>query len=375
MTSIASSVGAHSYTYDANERKTSSTQPLGNGSTSILTYGYFDNGLRSSLSINSPALNRTNLATYQYRGDGLQTSENFNGHQFAWAYSPAGRENSYQDPYFTANRSYNSTTGVLTSYDVAEGTYAGIAHDFEGSITSYAAYGQTVTLGYDSLGEFGSEIFSPSLTDDSGNDLWPSTHQQYVNGHADSITCPGGICSPTESPFDFRNSVTLGTSATSGAPVTCGDNISCSWTMSKRFTFDNAGRQSSSSSSWNSSYSCGGVRNPRQCYASGSGTFTAHYDAENHLLGKARQSWPVCDSVTGGHAGSASNPTSYVYGPAGHPIAMAGQTIYWDGDEVLLTTNSSNQIQDFKVGLLADYGTGSGQEAIWDRDPAADLGE
>jgi YD repeat-containing protein len=370
-TTIVSSVGTQAYTYDGNGRKSTATQPLGNGTSATMSYTYYDNGLKSGVSVSSPTVNAA-LTTWAYRTDGLMTSATLMGNVFARTYTPAGRETAFQDPYFTAHRTYDATTGLLTSHDVAAGTYSAIAHDYEGSIVGYTAFGgQTAAMTLTPLGELATQTYSPGLIDDGSNQLWPQISQGYVNGHADN-----------GQPWDFRNAVSLATNPSFQNQGQCiGGNMPamCSWNINKSFAFDAAGRETSGTDSWNSSYSCNGSNQRgspynNTCNKSGSGSFTARYDAENHLLGKTYQTWPYVDSVVelGPLNGVTSTTTSYTYGPAGHPVIMAGLNVYWDDDEVLLTTNSSGQVTDVKVGLDADFSglSGNASMTVWDRDPS-----
>jgi len=372
--SVASSVGTQSYSYDANGRRLTSVQPLGNGTSATMSYGYYDNGLKQNVSVASSTANYTNLIAWAYRGDGLMTLENSMGGSFARTYSPAGRETAFQDPYFTANRTYDATTGLLTSKDIAAGTYSNITHDYEGSVTGYSAYGgQTVTSGLTALGELAAQLYLPGGIDPfSGADTWPTiTTSSFTNGHAD---VDGGIA-------DFRNAVTMMTASnnSSGSCSTDAPSL-CSSGLQKTFAFDTAAREASGSMTWGESYSCGGSigngqNNPGSpfdniCSHSTTGSFTARHDAENHLLGKTYLSWIYADTQTGlwpPHPG-ASYTTSYTYGPAGRPIKMAGDSVIWDDDTVLLTLNSSGQVDDIKVGLDADYNATGTTVSVWDRD-------
>lgn len=47
---------------------------------------------------------------------------------------------------------------------------------------------------------------------------------------------------------------------------------------------------------------------------------------------------------------------------------MAGDSVIWDDDTILLTLNSSGQVDDIKVGLDADYNATGTTVSVWDRD-------
>jgi YD repeat-containing protein len=372
--SVASSVGTQSYSYDANGRRLTSVQPLGNGTSATMNYGYYDNGLKQNVSVNSPNANYTNLIAWAYRGDGLMTLETAMGGNFARTYTPAGRETAFQDPYSAANRTYDATTGLLTSKDIAAGTYSSITHDYEGSVISYSAYGgQAVTSGLTALGELASQQYLPGGLDPfSGADTWPTyLSSSFTNGHAD---VDGGAS-------DFRNAVTMMTANNnSGGSCSTDAPSLCTSGLQKTFAFDSAGREASGAMRWGESYSCGGSigngqNNPGSpfdniCSHNTTGSFTARYDAENHLLGKTYLTWIYADSQTSlwPPQPGASYTTSYTYGPAGRPIKMAGDTVIWDDDTILLTLNASGQVDDIKVGLDADYNATGTAVSVWDRD-------
>jgi YD repeat-containing protein len=373
VVTTASSVGTQSYSYDANGRRLTSVQPLGNGTSATMTYGYYDNGLKQSVSVNSPNANYTNLISWGYRTDGLMNLETAMGGSFTRTYTPAGRETAFQDPYFTANRTYDSSTGLLTSHDIAAGTYSSITHDFEGSVVGYTAYaGQAVTSTLTQLGELTAQTFNPGGLDPlSGADTWPTLAQSFTNGHATS----GSGSS------DFRNAVTTMTEADGSGGCSTDMPSLCTWQLGKNFSFDTAGRESSGAMTWNETYSCGGSlgnggSNPGSGYNSicshnHSGSFTAQYDAENHLLGKTYQTWIYSDSqpsVIWPASPGASYTTGYTYGPTGHPIKMAGDTVIWDDDAILLTLNAAGQVDDIRVGLDADYNAAGTAVSVWDRD-------
>lgn len=104
-----------------------------------------------------------------------------------------------------------------------------------------------------------------------------------------------------------------------------------------------------------------------------SGNYTRSYDAEDHLLSHAFTTYttpslrPDC---SGNDADDAkyTGTHSYVWGPNGHPIKMDNETLHWDGDTLLYTSNSSGTVDDVKTGLLADSSPGSNGNIAYDRD-------
>ena len=95
----------------------------------------------------------------------------------------------------------------------------------------------------------------------------------------------------------------------------------------------------------------------------------ATYDAENHLIGEA---------IVGGPA------SNYQWGPNGQPIEIGSQTtgsfsydtLHWDGDQVLFTTNAQGQVDDIKVGTIGDITPLDSHFAgltLWDRDVSGEV--
>lgn len=375
---IASSVGTHSYTYDLNGRTLLSTQPLTTGGSATMSYSYYDNGLKRSLGITSSALaiNVDPLKTWSYRTDGLLTNV-FLRDNYGWTYSPAGRPTSFADPFNTARRSYDAITGLLNSHDIAAGTYGNITHDFEGSIESYTAYGgQTVNFSFTPIGQLSGQSFTPGAYDDNGNNMWPDTSYFYDRGNSTG-SCTDSQClnltSGSGLTGDVLTGATLATHSFSwnGCRTSSGGAAQCGYQIDKLFAYDAAGRQNADKGSYNTLYLCGPYKTPdlNFCTTSGTGSGSSSYDAENHLLRKS-SNVPACDPPGGRHFGGGSY-VSHRYGLVGRPILVGSHSVVWDGDEILLTANSTGQIDDLKVGLVADYpALSGGGPTVWDRDPS-----
>ena len=81
-----------------------------------VTYGYYADGMRSSLGLSIPGLNfsQNTLFEYNYRADGKRTSlvsaVGYGNKTFAWTYTAAGRELTQSDPLTGANA--DTTDGV-----------------------------------------------------------------------------------------------------------------------------------------------------------------------------------------------------------------------------------------------------------------------
>jgi len=124
----------------------------------------------------------------------------------------------------------------------------------------------------------------------------------------------------------------------------------CGWF--ETFQYDAAGRQSQASATDNVGQYC--IPHTDHSLARG-------FDAENHTVVQTSTAWPYWPWGIGG---ATTVSLGYQWGPNGHP-AMAGssttapvsnwETLHWDGDTLLFSSNQSGQVDDIKVGMLADY--------------------
>ncbi|HXM18329.1 MAG TPA: DUF6531 domain-containing protein [Candidatus Tumulicola sp.] len=380
VASINSSfVGTQRYTYDAVGRRLTSTDPAGgtgmpgfSGSGTLtspatMTYGYYPDGSRSTLSVGgaSSALQQSNLFAYSYRPDGLLSQEKFNYGSVAYAFSStftnAGRLQTTSDPLRTnaTSRSYDSY-GRLASYAIPAGTYTGYTYDPEGDITS-----TTVSASIS-----GGTTFSHSY----------NTRGEVV----DTTKSANGYAYPTQAPritpaFDARPATSIGANwnATPPPPPDPGICDGNPYAKSNGLTvqtvnYDESGRQTSQLSSQLQT-SCDGTT--KGGIGQGSGP-NRSYDAMNHHVGYST-----------GILNRALNDRTE-WGPNGHPI-MAGlspltsstapptyrtETLHWDGGTPLFTTRTSfgiTIVDDIKIGHAADYlpaDSGHAGLTVWDRD-------
>jgi RHS repeat-associated protein len=95
--------------------------------------------------------------------------------------------------------------------------------------------------------------------------------------------------------------------------------------------------------------------------------FTRAYDAESRLLNQMD--------------GSSNLKMKRIYGPDGHIVQIGTtdsnhvlhlETLHWDGNTILFTTNDSGQTDDIKIGSTADYFVRDplpqAKLTVWDRD-------
>ncbi len=109
------------------------------------------------------------------------------------------------------------------------------------------------------------------------------------------------------------------------------------------------------------------------------------YDALNRLSSQVTQGWGLGIGYCSGATYGSSYEMFYNWGPDGHVIRIGSppvvgappfgtvshETIHWDGDVPLFTTNSTGQLDDIKIGTLGDVTpldpTFTGL-TLWDRD-------
>src|SRR5580700_1344341 len=106
-TATTTTLGTVSYTYDVDGNKTKQTDPSNDAHRATITYTNYPDGLRKYVSIGGShsLITQTDALQYSYRGDGLLENEtagwgtNVTPGQFAWTYTPGGRELTETDPY------------------------------------------------------------------------------------------------------------------------------------------------------------------------------------------------------------------------------------------------------------------------------------
>ena len=391
-------VGTQRYTYDVEGKKTQSAEPSGINSSAALTYSYYPNGSRSSLSVASATLTQHNLITYIYRNDGEKTAQTLsaNGYNgsFGWTYTPAGRLLQRSDPYGNPSevRTYDGTGGLSTEQLGSSGGYSVGQYDDEGDVQSWSFAGPGVTayseaIAYNVRGELVGE-----RTADGSHDREQQAADGLMITRLDTISSPDIRRYETGTPdFDLLNGLFLSWNAPSpnGGAITT--------TTSKTWGFDAAGRESGFAATLSKApnMSCS------KWVVLEKDTQNSVYDFENHLVSQNSDSgaWQSAPKPCG-TAPQLVDPstTTYVYGPDGHALTKTDQpgssvtytytSLHWDGDQLLFTAMqngtssgpSSVPLVDVKMGTDADvtfggdsaYGTSSSYSGITvnDRDPA-----
>lgn len=393
----SSTLGQQQYAFDADGRIVQSIEPPSLPSAATLNYTYYPNGWRQSVSVTSPALTQSNLLQYMYTNDGQKKNitETFGATiaAISWSYTSGRRMLSKSAGSATRQMTYDAYGRLSTDTGGPGGPYNGFQYDAEGEPTSYitnfSGYPNiTVTQAYTVRGELQQQIF-PNFVGQCGGApqgglQWEGVRQSIADGYPVPITwgpddSSGTACSWANhgQQFDSLGGVTLGTMDNSGANYT-------------NDSYDADGRQNSATSTMSGTTCVADTCDPWSV----SGTYTKQYDAENHLIGQAYSSWPTNGSLTCPPLWSGSRKSipkqttislSYKWGPNGKLVQsgnnnsglMQYETLHWDGDSILFTTNGSGSVDDIKLNADADIWLSSGSWTTQynDRDFTGALGD
>lgn len=271
-----------------------------------------------------------------------------------FAYTSAGRLQKR-----TESGNGSNSSGTQFGYDnygqLNSATYPGqqlnpftvYTYDAEGDLTSFGTAQNTQGFSYTIRGELlPPETFFPTVG-----------YTIMANGVPVPVGAPPAH--PFQSIWDDRMGVLSGFTSDYNTPKAA----------STSYAYDGAGRQSQVSSTNCAFGSCNLPVITSQTNRS--------YDVDNHTL-DTTQVW--MKDATG-----ASNVSVYDWGPDDHPIRIGSadgttsdsaaiyDTLHWDGDQLIFTTNnSSGNVDDIKVGASGDItplDTGYSGITFWDRGP------
>lgn len=353
--------GAENHKYDADNNLTTVAEPQGGNyvSPATITYGYYGDGKRMTLSVSSASFSQSNLFQYAYRADGALEKQQVNGATagaFAWTYTNAGRELTQSDPYTGnvinlldtndvgtgATRTLQAKTytydayGRVNSLVLPEGyTYNSFTYDAEDETTGYArgnAYcSKNGTITTTCAGPRG-QVYTVRA------ELTKVSDNNPLAAAGSGPSANGTIVQNTLTQFDARSGMVIGMNAVNyGSSTTPGGSLV--------YGHDAAGRQTTvngtfkdSTGSWNASV-------------------TRAYDAENHVASQTYSGsiFPCPESLTmcndwqipGINYPSIDSgfKLTYGWGPNGHPIysdtsdPSTGSNVvrgfHWDGDDLL----------------------------------------
>ena len=404
QTASSTVYGNEVYSYDTDGRLSSVVEPGGGGVTlpSTVSYGYYANGSRATLSVQTSSQTLSNMFAYSYRNDGLEQTLAFTypgvADTFTSSFDGAGRRLSQVDAHGSQSWSYDLYGRVgapsnAPAFTIPAGSYTNYSYDAEGQILSRTGYGGvSETRSYSPRGELTKQLFSNYgfTCTAMGNEMESAPFAGVYQEGGDGVMHPFelmpamcmGVGGPTASWQDTNDQWDARTGV-----ITSGQDGNVT------YAFDKGGRQDSMSQFWSWDNKCGDTT----CGNSGTGTKASAYDAENHVKSINFSEWDFvaqnatgCNSTNWGpmqqnHIGAQS--ASYGWGPNGHPIQIGASafvaystgvtttgpitydTLHWDGDELLFTTNASAQIDDIKIGTVAEYVPGaSNGVTVLDRD-------
>jgi YD repeat-containing protein len=353
----SSQFGTLSYTYDGDGRKVTEGEPSSGGLTSAATYTYhyYANGWRQSIDVASSGLTQTGLFVGSYRADSRVKKEKFtyasNTSTFSSTYTPGGRSLTMTDPFYAPAQQYSyDVAGRLSSYTVPSGTLSGYAYDPEDGPTSFKTpQNQQISTSYDVR----SELYNTNTTIPG---LFQSADGVRVTPSGTLGAVPDAVTDAIAATFD---------------PTTQ------SWVSNDQY--DGLGRLPSVTFKATEYH---GTSNWQV-----TGTDNRSYDAEDHLTSSRYTTWP-CPNGPGSIVPIGWNGKTvslgYGWGPNGHPVSTSetypsgsySETLHWIGDTLLFTTNASGQVDDIKVGALAEIAPRSATYAgltVLDRDQSGRL--
>lgn len=374
------SIGTESYAYDADGNVTGYTEPTGVGNYANISYSYYGDGLRQSMTVSSSALRSSTSMNYAYRADSLLEVQQLSwmaSQPFKFTYTNAGRPLTETDPYtgqaiglYATNGSSTGTSrqlvqrqigydqfGRVQSLTLPEGySYGAFSYDTEDEPTGF-----TLSNGLCIQGSTSVTTCSPGATTliySSRGELLADT---TPTGSSTQQAANGQLCTP-----DGNGGCVEGWEATDDS-IWGYDGIN--------YRYDNAGRQTTLFQSTSST--CAGCGN----------TITRAYDAEDHLLSQTNSGTTAFTCTSGIELGCISGSvapgsgSSFSYDPSGlvahltTPTSIASWE-HWDiaSHTVLFEngTQSSSNFLDLAAGLLGVSNLTQGI-TVEDRDPFGQL--
>lgn len=342
-----------SYSFDRDGNLTQKTEsPVNNSDPVVMAYQYYPDGMREALSL-SGAINQTNLFTYNYDASGrpknTKLTYSSTTDNFGFSQTSAGRPSGETDPYSTTTASYDTAAGRLQSMVTPEGTTSFGSYDPEGETLAFTEPNSTtaVSQNFDSVGEMVAQ--TPPGADANGCALGFTAvgSQGYMTVSGNTWETDPGDCISVSmtGTKDVRNAV----QTTEPIQIAGGR-----FQLYASVSFDADGQLTLG---YTDNICCGPT----------AASYSRSYDADNRLYNQLD--------------GSGHLQMKRIYGPDGH-ITQLGttdathvlhlETLHWDGNAILFTSNEANQADDIKIGTTADYfvhdPTPQAKLTVWDRD-------
>lgn len=383
VVSNTANFGDENRRYDADGNLVEDDEPTGGTLTtpSKLTYGYYGDGHRSSVSIANSlsGYQAFQLLQYDYRADGALAKTHLNypnaSGDFVKTYTDAGRFLTATDPLTGTAAPYPSLSstfqprtssydgfGRIYGYQLPTGAYYfAFAFDFEGEITNYRAYtngtlgGFAPQITYNSRGESTMQVIGNGC---GGDDF--SSSAKSANGYL----VPGSTCGQilTQS-FNAYLDLPISRSTASSRAPRAKSTTSAS--------YDAAGRLSTETK--NLTYVDTSTSPSTNVPCNGSATRT--YDAQNRIIGLSytNYTFDIDASQAAANAQCTTNTGSatYAWGPNGHPLNMGAISVHWDGDSPLFTTDTQGNVLSVMVAQAAIVLPNNSQQpllTVFDRD-------
>jgi YD repeat-containing protein len=355
-----------SYTYDANGRLITSTDPTGPAASGItdggstITHNYYPDGKESSLDVSSSAgsasvFTQAGLFKFGYRTDGLLEAKVINDASLSgtaakagtttitYAYTPGGRMLQRNEAGAGANpaeataiKTWSATYGFEMTDTTTQLPLTNFQYGPEGDL-----------LGFSTTGSANAQPNSWAYTYTTRGELssWPS--KDSINGlpAPDAVVFANGVAIAAPAPLVPPNAALQGTTWDERMSVVM-ESISQvqaptakpSLTYSAAYDVDGrlqTANLRSSASPPPTPYP-GQTATPPPPPSGEGGT----YDAENHPLLNGSLTW----------------------GPNGHPILIGKngppyETLHWNGNQILFSTatiGGTVQVDDIKIGMEGD---------------------
>ena len=346
LASAANGNGTVTDLYDQDGRNVARSQTVGAQPPVSIGYSYYPSGERRAVGITTSQQSFPTALGYSYRADGvLQTLTSVGSTRFDFTYTGGRRplrrsDNTGQ----TADTMAYDSAGRTTAVTLPAWYENTMQYNAEGQQISAYSYvwnngafypGAILAATYSSRGEVVKELIASGST----------TIPLLANGTRISGT--------QLSMFSFNSLQGMPVSKTEGG-------------VTATYSYDAVGRQTRAAGDDGTSYN-------------------KQYDAEDQLL---------THTVPAGFIGHAQKQYSlaYTWGPIGHPVQMGStsvvrmidprpmdfqfESLYWDGDALMFTTDSAGQIDDIKIGGgIADYTPKTPQSplTVWDRESLGQL--
>lgn len=365
LTAAKSGDDQYTYWYDLEGRVVNTKEPnIGTSASSQYTHVFYADGKLKQLDVSSSLLNKVGLFVYSYDDSGRLTNQSVSyspanvNVNIAFTYTLSGRPKtkteSSTSPLYTDQTQWGyDQYGQLdsTTYP-GQGAISDYQYDPEGDLLQFNGSTYTYTIR--------GELLAPNL---GYSPLWGFPAQFSL---ANGAQVQGIIGKAFTSQWDARMGVMKQLESDPGYIDE----------SSMTYSYDAVGRDTSESSD-----SCTGQCQNNTVTTTGT---TRTYDIDDHTL-DTKQWWV---KVAPSNGGDSSNVSVYDWGPADHPIRIgsangasqtppndssaAYDTLHWDGDQLIFSTNPQRTLDDIKVGTSADITfQGSGYTGItfWDRGP------